>query len=258
VTDLKVAKSTGDTINFAWAPSPAADLYYYSVYAGKTPDFACGNETILCSGMNAVASDRGLPAGGKFYYKVVAVNRRGQMSEPALIEAQTAARQAYTQQLPAANATCGAGIAMGKDQEISYAAFKNASAPTVSFDFTVPADGDYYLWMDYGVRFAKDRVLPLQLDGKDFGTWEAREPSRMGRDLEPQEGTIRWFADRMWIRQGWTSKDKVQLKAGQHTLTVRLAEKSPWLNKLIVTDDPSLVPQGYSAQVRFNRLRRQP
>jgi hypothetical protein len=257
ITGLKIAKATSDTLNLAWDPVDTPDLYHYSVYVSDKPDFECNNQTILCSGMTATATDWGLRAGGKFYYKVIALNRRGQPSSPALLEAQTVARDVYTQEIPADKATLGAGAALGKDQDIAYAGFKSASAPTVSFDFTVPADGDYFLWMDYGMRFAKDRVVKLQLDGKDFATWEGRQPTRMDRDPEGNEPRVRWFVDRMWIKQGWNYSDRLPLKAGKHTLTATLGEKSPWLSKLIVTDDPSLVPPGYSAQVRFNRLRRQ-
>jgi hypothetical protein len=257
VTGLKLAKASSDTLNLAWDAPTAPDVYYYSVYVSDKPDFECNNQTILCSGMTSTATDWGLRAGAKFYYKVVAVNRRGQPSAPALFEAQTVARDVYTQEIPAAQATLGAGAAVSKDQDISYAGFKDGSAPTVSFDFTVPADGDYFLWMDYGMRFAKDRVVKLQLDGKDFATWEGRQPTRMDRDPEANEPKVRWFVDRMWLKQGWNYRDHLALKAGKHMLTATLGEKSPWLSKLIVTDDPSLVPPGYSAQVRFNRLRRQ-
>ena len=51
----------------------------------------------------------------------------------------------------------------------------------------------------------------------------------------------------------------VQLVEIMQTLYLaNLADRKPWISKLWLTDDPSFVPQGFSAQVRFNRLRRQP
>ena len=240
VQGLKVAEATNNSIALTWEASQQPDLYHYSVYVGTTPNFALGNESILSSGMKNSAFDWGIKSGARFFYKVVAVDRRGKMSEPAAISARTRAMDVFSIELPAVKARLGAGLKREKDLDVAYVGGRGS----LTFEFEVPARGIYYLWAEYGARKAKGCTMPLFLDGQSLGTWESREPFRMSRDLPAKAGKVRWFVDRITTNNR-KSPQAIEMRQGQHLLTISLQEVSPWISKLWVTNDPSLVPPGF-------------
>jgi fibronectin type 3 domain-containing protein len=258
VENLKVVKTDANNVELAWDPPAGPKPWFYMVYVGDKPDFAIGNETALVRTFEPTATDRAIPAGKTYHYKVVAVDHRFGMSTPAAVEAKTEPAERKTIELPAAKAKLGDGLTKATDEDIDYVTAEAGKSGDLTFEFDAPA-GTYYLWLEYGVRSAKNRTLTLALDGEKIGTWEGREPTRMGRDLDPKVAKVRWFVDRViWSPQRYKTEMSMQLDAGKHTLTITgLGDAQPWISKVWLTSDPTLVPPGYSSQVRFNRDRRQ-
>ncbi|MHC4715473.1 MAG: fibronectin type III domain-containing protein [Planctomycetota bacterium] len=254
VKGLKVAEVTASSVSLAWNPADGPDVQHYSVYAGDDPDFKPGNETVICSTRKPAAVDWGVGSGRELYYKVVAVNRRGQASEPAAVKARTRAMDVFTAELPAAKARIAEGIRRGKDVDVEYVAGPDDGQAAATFEFEVPADGAYYLWAEYGARYGKGTKLPVRLDDRD-GLWTTHQPTRMGRDTPGRRP--RWFVHRMSASKRYRRVDLRTLTRGKHALTFTLSQRLPWISKVWVTNDPSYVPPGFSAQARLNRDRRQ-
>ena len=264
-TGLKLVETKPNEITIAWDPHPALDLSHYSVYVGEKPDFKIGNETVLWSTRKTSAVDWGIQPNTTYVYKVVAVDRRGQASEAAMVTAKTAALDVVTCETPAAQATITAGLTRGKAAglDVEYVAhLAGKEDQRASFAFDVPTEGNYYLWMEYSPQDGRERTVLLELDGREHGRWTVEQPTRMGRMTKP--GKERWFVHRIVAGKGrWQRNpaDFATLAAGKHTLTVVFqgakAGKSPWVSKVWATNDASFVPRGYSPQVRLNRLRRQ-
>ena len=256
VSGLKVAKTAGHTVELAWEPIDRPELSHYSVYVSDRPGAPRGNETVLVSTRDTTALDPFVPPGTTLHYQVVAVDRRGRESAPATVSATTPGLDVFTVELPAVEAKLGDGAEKGRDEDLAFVAYRAEADPTVTFSFKAPADGEYYFWMEYGARHGKGEVLSMALDGERLGDWQTRQPTRMGRDLEGMK--VRWFVDRIGPHARYKPPiEKAVLTAGLHTLTATLGEKGPWLSKLWVTNDPTFVPPGFSAQARFNRDRRQ-
>jgi len=264
-TGLKIVEARPNEIALAWDAHPALDLSHYSVYVGNTEDFKIGNETALSSTRKTAAVDWGIKPNTVYYYKVVAVDRRGQTSKPALIAAKTKPMDVVTVELPVEKAKLSRGLERGKARGINvpYVAHKKGKdEEKATFTFDVPTDGTYYLWMKYSPQDGRYRQIRLDLDGVEHGTFVGEQPTRMGRMTKP--GRERWFVHRVLAGKGRYRRnptDVAKLAAGAHTLAVafdaKYAGKSPWISKLWVTNDASFVPEGYSPQVRFNRRRRQ-
>jgi len=265
-TGLKVVEAKPNEVTIAWDKHPALDLSHYSVYVGEKRDFKIGNESVLWSTRKTSAVDWGIKPDTTHVYKVVAVDRRGQASEPATLAAKTAPLDVVTREIAASQAKLTGGLTRRKagGLDVEYVAhLKGPEDQKAGFAFDVPADGDYYLWMEYSPQDGRDRTILLELDGAEHGRWTVEQPTRMGRMTRP--GQERWFVHRIVAGKGRyrnNPKDCATLKAGDHTLTVVFegaqAGKSPWVSKVWVTNDASFVPEHYSPQVRLNRLRRQP
>jgi hypothetical protein len=269
VTGLRLVEAKPNEIAIAWDAHPALDLAYYSVYVGDRPGFALGNESVLASGHRTTACDWGIKCGATYCYKVVAVDRRGQSSAPAALEAKTQPMTVVTKELAVADAKVTEKLTRGKAEglEIAYVAHLAGTVDQrCAFEFDVPQAGDYYLWAEYSPRSASARVLAFELDGAEFGNWTTHQAGRLGQDPKQPiaPGKERWLVERVVAGKGrYQNKpsDFVTLAAGRHALAVVFAGanagKTPWLSKLWLSNDASFVPPGYSPQFRFNNLRRQ-
>ena len=205
--------------------------------------------------------------GPDYFYKVVAVDRRGNVSEPVTVKATTRPLKVVTRRLRAVDGRLTAGLKKGRSIDVDYVAFPQgapAEDQKLSLTFDVPAAGDYYLWCEYSPRHTKGRWLRFDLDGREFGRWATHQPWRLRRNRPIKPGTERWFVQRVVAGKGRYARnptDRVHLDAGKHVLEVVFdgtnAGRTPWVSTFWVTNDASFVPKGYSPQFRFNRLRRQ-
>jgi hypothetical protein len=71
-----------------WIASPSRCLSHYNVYCGRTPGFALENQRLLFFPSGTQAIDWGIPEDASTVYKVTAVDRFGNESEPAVAAAQ--------------------------------------------------------------------------------------------------------------------------------------------------------------------------
>jgi|GEM_PF-3183997 len=264
VSGLKVNQAGTGSVELSWNANTEPDLYLYSVYVSEKKDFEPGNATVLCSGEKTMALDWGLKPDTKYYYKVTAIDKRGNESEPVLLEAKTLPLKIFKTEIPAEKAVLAPELRKGKSLEVSYVEFPlststsfSTSKPSLTFEFEVPEEGRYYFWGEFSPRNTGGRRVDFFVDGKSMGTWNTREPFRLGKNNEIKPGGERWFVERIAGARG----DSEQLKAGKHILTLSFdsqkAGLTPLISKVWISNDPSYLAPGYNCQERFNDLRRQ-
>jgi len=270
VAGLKVTQVGTSAVELSWQPCTAPDLYLYSVYVSEKPDFAPGNETILCTTEKTTALDWGIKPGTKYHYKVTAIDKRWNESPPAQVEAETRPIDVVTIEIPATQAQLSARLRLRKAAGMDCIDLPKESVPadaaaangdeSMTFEFDVAVDGLYYFWGEFSPRHTAGRRVGLFVDGKDlsgWGGWSTREPFRLGRNEEIKPGEERWFTYRMCGRT-----DAAELKAGKHKLTLTLnpkqAGQTPLISRVWISNDAAFVAPGYNCQERFNDLKRQP
>jgi hypothetical protein len=254
VKGLRATKTTANSIELAWEPSPDPDVYCYSVYVGKEADFTPGNETLLCSPRRAAAADWGIRPDTTYHYKVVVVDKLGNESEPAVVEAKTKALGVLTKALPATAAKATAGLTEGTMSGAEYVEYpgKDAGEQSLTFNLDLPADGTYYVWMKYtptfNQRWAWDS-MGVSWDGGKVESYLTRP--------RPPRGQAR-AKDRRWFVERLASEKAV--KAGKHAITLSFKDgdvlhtrMGQRIAKLWVSNDASFVPPGYTAQVMFSK-----
>ncbi|KPJ55255.1 MAG: hypothetical protein AMS16_04325 [Planctomycetes bacterium DG_58] len=247
VAGLEVAKTDANSVELKWDASPEKNVAFYSVYVSEKADFVPGNETLLCSTHKTSALDWGIQPDTTYTYKVVAVNKRWMDSPPAAISAKTKPLDVVTRELAATAATATDGMQKTRDY-VEYPG-KEAGEQSLMFEFDVPADGTYYVWMKYtpsfNQRWAWDSIGVSWDDGKPE---DYRTRPRLARG---QKKPGRWFIDRL---------DQGKLAAGKHVLKLVFAKKDDIrtgmgqrIARVWVTNDASFVPPGYTAQVMFEK-----
>jgi hypothetical protein len=252
VANLRATKTTANSVELAWDPVADPDLYCYSVYVGDKPDFVPGNESILCSSRKTTALDWGVKPAAAHFYKVVAIDRFGNESAPVSVETKTAELVPFTAKI-AAVAPENGKFMNGKDASgVQYVEYPgpDAGEQSLKFDFETPADGAYYVWLQYTPTFDKPAEydnMGFLLDGGKLRTMSTRPRAPRG-----QKGPGRWFVERL------ASEEK--LAAGRHAVTLVLRNKDGVrmsmgrrLAAMWVTNDASFVPPGYTAQVMFDK-----
>ncbi|HUV38908.1 MAG TPA: fibronectin type III domain-containing protein [Planctomycetota bacterium] len=258
VTGLQVTKTDANSVELKWDASPAKNIAFYSVYVSdKSPqnragqaDFRASNETLLCSTHDPVALDWGTRPGTTYTYRVVAVDQRWQESPPVDVKAQTKPLEVVTKHIPAAQATASAGLKRDGDY-VEYAG-KAAGEQSLTFDFDLPADGTYYVWMKYTPTFNQEYRydnIGLILDGAKMERYGPHpRPPRGWKEGRP----LRWFVEHL--------VENTSLKAGRHSVKLLFQEKDgirtlmgQRIAGIWVTNDASVVPPGSVWQVRFEK-----
>ena len=259
VKGLKVANTTADSVELAWEASPDPDIYCYSVYCSEKANFTPGNETLVCSraGKRASVTDWGLKLGTKYYYKVVAIDKLGNESKPAVAGVDTPKIEPVTVEVPLGNASPSEGLQKATHAGAECYKYPNVEAgkQTLKYDFEIPADGEYYVWLQYiptyNVKIEYGEGLGVMVDGKNVGSMSIPgfAPPRRSRDK-------RWFYGRL--------KNRAKLLKGKHSLTIVFEEakgrdrsrtrRGQLVSKLWVTNDVSYVPAGYSPQIMFSKM----
>jgi len=230
------ASATPQSIKLRWAASPAVNIARYDIHAGDEAE-EFGNQTILGSTVETTFMDWGLRPGTEYTFHVVAVDSRGNHSEPKSIRASTQALsiQTFSVTPPAEN--------------------------KASFTFDVKSGSPFILWASYRPAYVTTKQLRVgvELDGKAIGNWQLRAPYRpMGWTLAKQgKGADHVFVDK--VAAG--DRDVYSLPKGPHTVTFKLDPKlgkddQHAFEKLILTNDHSHRPEGYDPRADFKKTRR--
>ncbi len=174
---------------------------------------------------------------------MVALDKLGGESWPASVEAETQKLKPVVVELPVANARASEGMTKGAGyMEYPGTAAKDQS---LTFDFETPAEGAYYIWIQYTPTFnvkAGWSSLNVILDGKTKGFGLRPRSPRGGR------WQSRWFFERLLSGEN--------LKAGKHSMALNFGKRTKMgqrVAKLWVTNDGSFAPPGYTPQAMFRK-----
>lgn len=236
ISGLSVANVTPQSINLRWEASPTVNVARYDVHVGEDPE-ELGNETIIGSTTETELGDWGLRPGTAYVYHVVAVDSRGNGSEPVSVTATTEAEPVQTISVE------------GQEGE-----------GTAAFPFDVKAEATFMLWVRYRPAYvvAKQLRVGVGIDGRKVGSWSLRAPYRpMGWTLAKKgKGRELVFVDKV-VADG---KDVFRLAPGRHTvvftLDPKLGQDRHVFEQLAASNDHSYRPAGYDPRADFKKERR--
>ena len=104
---------------------------------------------------------------------------------------------------------------------------------SATYTFTVPSEGDYFLWARVSAMSHNHNSFYVSLDGQE-DYWYEVEP------LGWQWST--WFWDRVYPQDGNPGSFAFSLGAGWHTLRIGVRESHTRLDQLVLSSHSSYVP----------------
>ncbi|MCL2648626.1 MAG: hypothetical protein FWD61_16750, partial [Phycisphaerales bacterium] len=229
-----------------WAAIPG--VRYYNVYAADKADFIPAQANLLYSppvGTERIV-DWGLKPGTQYYYKVTAVDYDGVASQASAAVAMTT--PAITVQTVQVDYASGSGGIIQADPAASNGK-KVVLKPGESYTlkFHVPAEGDYVIWHQWRMDNSDWLTVPIELN-------ERKESLREQYHLGSLYGKVisnEFVWSRYCVGSQKGQESIYHLKAGEQTLKITLNATGPigrvkefHLNKLIITNDQSFVPEG--------------
>ena len=265
---------TESSVNLTWwNPNGQSDIEYYNVYVGTKADFPPDQAHLICSTKKFEVLDWGLAPGTNYFYKVVAVNRRGLMSAPAVITVQTKpVAQRVLLELKPAYATLDERLTIATNGGVRYVTrpypgegHKSDPPADITWKFDLPVSDEYVIWCKYAPAEHSRRHMkvPVVLDdflqGKRWDpVWVMRTPYRSmkGPRYKNYKEDL-WFMDKIVMYVWPRPHDLYSLSAGEHTLTLKMNPEMDELSHKIaavwVTNDQSFRPVGYDPQANFTK-----
>lgn len=238
--DVSVTPLSANTLKVAWGAVSVNDMDHYNVYRGATADVACEQRTLVGSPSENEFADWGLRPGGTYWYRVSAVDRWGNESEPTeaiegalpeleVIRVELEARKARRQSMEVREvAAAPGGRVVAPDGRPGEA--------SATWRFKVPEAGLYAVWGFSTHRREESTVFDVYLDGAQVAEWHV-----WGR-----------WGEWVWSPMGrkWTgSPELFQLEEGRHDL--RLVARTPGaqVGQVVITNDPAWYPvQGFRGE----------
>jgi hypothetical protein len=134
----------------------------------------------------------------------------------------------------------------------------DATPARMTFTLDVKDEAPFMIWVKYRPGYVKKLDVPVEIDGKNFGTWRLRAPYRlMGRTLvSGRRGALRTYVDKLMPG----GKDVFRLTPGRHTITLvldpALGDGQHSFAEVTATNDHSYRPEGYDPRADFMKRRR--
>jgi len=222
------AKAEGRyAIRVSWQAGREPDLHHYNVYCGRPADFEPAQERLIGSPSEPHLVDWGLKAGAEYFYRVTAVDRRGNESLPS------AAISAATQPLEPR-----VFVELGEPWN-----WKDSDEAT--FRFAMPTDGEFIVWGKLNSLDGQTGAsVEVRLDGERI----ASRPLNLDYICVGHGGPVldTW----LWscLRPGLSEPADAMAfaaKAGAHTLTLKRSGKAlVEFERFVITNDLGWEPEG--------------
>lgn len=252
--DLQAANVRERVNRLVWAPVADPEFSHYQVYACREPDFEPGQETLIGSPTYAAFIDWGLQADSRYHYAVTAVNRRGVESAAVRASAATPRRAAPEWRLELVFAAAEldgpferaqAGGLRGPE----YVVPEDPANNRVTWRVDIPRQGHYHFWLRHLRRGSGGRGddvsqnVRVRIDGRHVttlggGGTDLNIPDRLIAETHPMASHL-WT----WAWPGGANLEPVALPAGPVELTLDSFPEGIRYDVLVITDEPSYVPQ---------------
>jgi len=230
--DVTVETAGVNAVKVSWQAVSVNDLDHYNVYVGESAEFPCEQATLVGSPSENELVDWGRRPGATYWYKVTAVDRWGNESEPSEavegaleerepthieLEARRAKRQNMeVRELPAVP---GGRVVVPDGRGEAAAEWR----------FRLREDGEFALW-GYSIHQRNEpTTFEVYIDDEKVGDWRV-----WGR-----------WGEWIWSPMGrkWTgSPELFRIGAGRHTLRLVAQTPTAQVAQVVITDDPTWYP----------------
>ena len=250
---LRATVADAYAVRLAWQPVASPDLAHYNVYASTTRAFVPRQEQLVASPKACAYTDWGLQQGTTYYYRVTAVDRRGNESDAsAEVAAATKpgggvlVRKVVGKPVVQTPELKGRRRLAEKDLERMGALAERAhrltadGALTVSFD--VPREDRYLVWMKLAAhRWSYKWTLTVRLNGREV-QWGPRFGFVSVGHAGPTPGVFMW--DTLRLRAP-DSDPRLHLKPGRLDLRIDPpAQGDVAIAEVVLTSDLGWQPRG--------------
>ncbi len=254
---LKSTKAAPYDITLEWSPVKELDLAYYNVYASRKPDVKCVQAQRISSPLTNKTRDWGLTSNTDYYYRVTAIDRRGNESLPSSEikvhtpqGGKTVIRQKVgkSRLLPLKSYKFGAP-ALKKFNGDTGTFYNITKAGPLKLQVNIPETGKYVIWLKLAlaqqrgskVRVGKYPSLRVSV-GKKTVNWNlGLNRASLGHG-GPVPGLFVWDL----VGQAGDKNQIFELKKGIQDIIIRDVVSDGAVNvaEIIVTDDFGFEPEG--------------
>jgi hypothetical protein len=144
VQNLRAEAASAYAVQLSWSPVAADTLHHYNLYCGREKSFPVDQSTLVASPDRGRFLDWGLQPNTTYYYRMTAVDRAGNESQPSPpVQVRTPAVERVVV----------------------------APSPGARVVFHTPRAGLYVLWLKLKQMPGEGEYLNLNLDGRQRTTW---------------------------------------------------------------------------------------
>ena len=235
-------------VELRWDPVKDVDVSHYDLYAGRKPGVAISQKRLVASPIESQYVDWGLHLATEYSYRVCAVDRRGNVSAPSeeiacrtlgaappiVVRGQVGAAR---EGLPAADSSIRKRLE--ETGALAVRAHRLAKSTPLSMELDVPSDGEYALWVKYGVIEGRGPVA--------IRIGEANQAMHVGGALnyiDRRAGVFVWEAAKA-ATGGSVQTRVLKLSKGRLSLALTTQGDSRFeVAEVMLTNDLGLLPDG--------------
>lgn len=263
IQDLQAENVRSHANRLRWTPSHDPGLAHYNVYASMEPFEEGAQNLLVGSPTEPTFVDWGLRDGTTYYYRVTAVDRRGNESDPGdLIPAATPEldREAVFVELTFDGATLTGPFEKSTGAGTRGEAFVVPQDPrsnAVEWSINLPDEGEYYLWLrhlhrgDGGRTGGPEQRIHVVANDQRVGTLVNGRGDFNVPDSRLERSAARAESFWTWATPGSMDLQGITLPAGSHTLRLENLARDTRYDSLVITNNPAWLPPD-------GRLRQEP
>ena len=231
------AQATGRySVRVEWDAEPSVDFHHVNLYASTSPECEVRQENLVASPSGASYVHWGLLAGTTYYYRLTAVDRAGNESQPSSV--------AKAQTEPIANR-------LFVETETSWKT-RETESTTITFD--CPAETSILLWTRWQCFDSHHRrtkgAFDLKIDGQSVGRAEIRFGYICRGHGGPVPGHWLWNYNAPLSERAGRHEYGYRIGKGKHTIEIirRAKEDDLECGSIVVTNDFGFLPNdGYTS-----------
>ncbi|HKS35949.1 MAG TPA: fibronectin type III domain-containing protein [Verrucomicrobiae bacterium] len=233
---LSPSAYSAQSLTLAWDPSASTNVTGYNLYYGQVSG---GPTNTINAGLVTTSSVPGLQEARTYFFFVKAYSSTGTESDPSNLITYTVPGQPLPPVfLPfeAESGTLASPMAVGSDQNASGGQFittSTAESGTATYAVDIPTAGDYVIWCRV---LSPDSLTDSFYVSADGGAEDIYDTA-LNNTWAP---TWQWTA--VNGRNSGANPRLFQFGVGRHTIALRGREANTAIDQILITNDPSYVP----------------